>query len=197
MRTAVINRHTNETEIVLRLNLDGSGEYRIDTGIGFLDHMLELFACHGRFNLELSCKGDVNVDGHHSSEDIGIALGRAFREALGERRGICRYGFILLPMDEALVQVALDLSGRGVLRFVAPMPTTKVGDFDTELVEEFFQAFTRELGAALHVQLLSGSNSHHIIEGIFKATARALGQAVAIDLRCPDSVPSTKGTLNE
>lgn len=195
MRKAEIDRETKETQIKLKLELDGSGRCRIDTGVGFLDHMLELFACHGRFDLEISCAGDVRVDAHHTTEDIGIVLGRAFDEALGERRGINRYGSLILPMDEALVLAAVDISGRGVLGFELPVPTAKVGDFDTELVKEFMLAFSRELKAAVHLRLLAGENSHHIIEGAFKALARALRQAVAIDAAAADSIPSSKGTI--
>ena len=195
MRKAEINRKTAETDIQLKLDLDGSGRYHIATGVGFLDHMLELFACHGRFDLDVSCSGDVKVDAHHTTEDIGIALGKAFDQALGERRGITRYGSLALPMDEALILAAVDISGRGVLGFDLPIPAQKVGNFDTELVKEFMQAFTREIRAAVHIRLLAGENSHHIIEGAFKALARALRQAVAIDENCADFIPSSKGTI--
>ncbi len=196
MRRADINRVTTETKINLQLDLDGSGRCNIDTGVGFLDHMLELLACHGRFDLYISCAGDIHVDAHHTTEDIGIALGRAFDQALGERRGINRYGSIVLPMDEALVLAAVDISGRGVLGFDLPIPAQKVGEFDTELVKEFMLAFTRELKAAVHLRLLAGENSHHIIEGAFKALARALRQAVAIDAAAADDIPSSKGTIS-
>ena len=196
MRRADINRVTTETKINLQLDLDGSGRCNIDTGVGFLDHMLELLACHGRFDLYISCAGDIHVDAHHTTEDIGIALGRAFDQALGERRGINRYGSIVLPMDEALVLAAVDISGRGVLGFDLPIPAQKVGEFDTELVKEFMLAFARELKAAVHLRLLAGENSHHIIEGAFKALARAMRQAVAIDAAAADDIPSSKGTIS-
>ena len=195
MRTANINRTTGETDIRLGLNLDGTGRSNIQSGIGFLDHMLTLFAKHGRFDLVLTCSGDTQVDDHHSVEDIGIALGQAFAQSLGEKRGIVRYGFFLLPMDEALIQTAVDLSGRSYLAFNVPMPTQKVGTFDTELVEEFFLAFTRNLGCNLHIRSLAGSNTHHIIEGVFKCVARALKDAVAVDPALGGEIPSTKGVL--
>ena len=195
MRQAAIERETKETKIKLALDLDGSGRCSIDTGVGFLDHMLELFACHGRFDLDISCTGDIKVDAHHSTEDIGIVLGRAFDQALGDRRGITRYGSIALPMDETLVLAAVDISGRAVLGCDLPIPTEKVGDFDTELVKEFLLAFTREIKAAVHLRLLAGENSHHIIEGAFKALARALRQAVAIDPAAAQSIPSSKGII--
>lgn len=195
MREATIERKTAETDIKLTLNLDGSGKSEIQSGIGFLDHMLTLFASHGRFDLKLSCKGDTNVDDHHSAEDIGICLGKAFADALGDKRGINRYGSFLLPMDEALIQVALDLSGRSCLCFGLSFPTEKIGSFDTELVEEFFEAFTRQGLMNLHILQLAGKNSHHIAEGAFKAVARALKEAVAIDPANGDAVPSTKGVL--
>ena len=195
MRKADINRVTTETKINLRLDLDGSGQHQINTGVGFLDHMLELFACHGRFDLDVSCAGDVHVDAHHTTEDIGITLGRAFDQALGDRRGINRYGSLALPMDEALILAAVDISGRGVLGFDLPIPTEKVGEFDTELVKEFMLAFTRELKAAVHLRLMAGENSHHIIEGAFKALARSLRQAVALDVNAQDCIPSSKGTI--
>lgn len=195
MRNAIINRKTAETDISLTLNLDGTGESQIETGCGFLDHMLTLFAKHGRFDLSVCCKGDCNVDYHHTTEDIGIALGQAFCDALGEKRGILRYGDIILPMDEALVLCAVDLSGREYLGFELPIPTEKVGDFDTELVKEFWYAFVRNSGCTLHLRLLAGENSHHIIEGAFKAAARAIRQAVKIDPDCADEIPSTKGVL--
>ena len=195
MRTANVSRTTAETEIRLGLNLDGTGRSDVQSGVGFLDHMLTLFAKHGRFDLVLQCRGDVEVDDHHSVEDIGIALGQAFREALGEKRGIVRYGFFLLPMDEALIQSAVDLSGRSYLGFSVPMPTQKVGTFDTELVEEFFLGFTRNLGCSLHIRSLAGSNTHHIIEGVFKCVARALKDAVSVDPALGNEIPSTKGVL--
>ncbi|MBQ4365262.1 MAG: imidazoleglycerol-phosphate dehydratase HisB [Clostridia bacterium] len=195
MRTANVNRTTGETEIRLGLNLDGTGRSDVQSGVGFLDHMLTLFAKHGRFDLVLQCRGDVEVDDHHSVEDIGIALGQAFREALGEKRGIVRYGFFLLPMDEALIQSAVDLSGRSYLGFSVPMPTQKVGTFDTELVEEFFLGFTRNLGCSLHIRSLAGSNTHHIIEGVFKCVARAMKDAVSVDPALGNEIPSTKGVL--
>lgn len=195
MRSATINRKTAETDIQLTLTLDGSGTSTIDSGCGFLDHMLTLFSRHGGFDVTLSCKGDTNVDDHHSCEDIGIALGSAFKAALGDFRGICRYGSMLLPMDEALVQVVLDVSGRACLVFDMPLPTQKVGTFDTELVEEFFLGFCRNLGLTLHLHEIAGSNTHHIIEAAFKGFGRALSQAVAIDAKNPNVIPSTKGVL--
>ena len=195
MRTATISRKTAETDIELTLNLDGSGESDVSSGIGFLDHMLTLFARHGRFDLTLSCVGDTQVDDHHSVEDIGICLGKALAEALGDKRGICRYGDTTLPMDEALVLTAVDISGRSFLCFDLDVPAQKVGAFDTELVEEFFTAFCANAGVTLHIRKLAGHNSHHIIEGCFKSFARSLRKAVAIDPACADEVPSTKGVL--
>jgi len=195
MRTSEITRRTAETDIQLRLNLDGTGDSRIDTGCGFLDHMLTLFARHGRFDLDVRCKGDTNVDDHHTAEDIGICLGDAFAEALGSKRGVVRYGSTLLPMDEALILTAVDLSGRGMLCYDLHIPTEKVGTFDTELTEEFFIALARRGNMTLHIRQLSGSNSHHIIEGAFKSLARSLGTAVAIDPRFSEEIPSTKGVL--
>ncbi len=195
MRNAQINRATAETNISLSLALDGEGRSSISTGCGFLDHMLTLFASHSGFDLDVKCVGDTQVDYHHSAEDIGIVLGKALAEALGERRGICRYGSMLLPMDEALIMSALDISGRGMLVYEAQIPTEKVGDFDTELCEEFFIAFARNAGITLHIRQLAGKNSHHIIEGIFKSVARALRTAVAIDAQRADKIPSTKGVL--
>lgn len=193
MRKTEINRTTKETDIRLSLILDG-GEISVDTGCGFLDHMLTLFATHGRFGLSLSCVGDVDVDYHHTTEDIGICLGRAFDTALASRAGIIRYGDIILPMDEALIMCAADISGRAFLCYDVTPPTEKVGDFDTELVKEFFIAFTRASGITLHIRQLSGDNSHHILEGVFKAFARVMRTACAID--CDSSaVPSTKGVL--
>lgn len=195
MRTAEINRTTNETDIKLKLCLDGSGKSEIHTGVGFLDHMLTLFSSHGRFDLVLSCDGDTYVDDHHSVEDIGIALGQAFSEALGDKRGIRRYGSFILPMDEALILSAVDLSGRAQLGFALDIPTQKVGAFDTELVEEFFLGFVRNAACALHLRSLEGKNSHHIIEGAFKAFGRALKEAVSVDEAFKDEIPSTKGVL--
>ncbi len=195
MRIATANRSTKETAICLDLNLDGSGKHEIDTGCGFLNHMLELFAAHGKFDLKVKCIGDTHVDDHHTVEDIGIALGRAFDEALGDRRGIYRYGEIVLPMDEALIQVAVDISGRDILCYGLDIPTEKVGSFDTQLVEEFMLGFTRNLKCALHVRQLAGTNSHHIIEGMFKALGRTLRKAVSIDSEYANEVPSTKGTI--
>ena len=194
-RTATITRNTAETKITLTLTLDGSGKSEIDTGVGFLDHMLTLFASHGRFDLSVTCKGDTQVDDHHSVEDIGIALGAAFAEALGDKRGIHRYGDTILPMDEALIASAVDFSGRCYLGYGLRIPTEKVGTFDTELTEEFFAAFVRKAECALHVRQLAGSNSHHIIEGTFKSVARSLKEAVAIDVRFAHEIPSTKGVL--
>lgn len=195
MRTATIERTTAETDIALTLNLDGTGKSVIETGCGFLDHMLTLFAKHGRFDLTVRCKGDTWVDYHHTVEDIGIALGTAFAQALGNKKGIVRYGDIALPMDEALVLTAVDLSGRGYLGFQLPIPTQKVGDFDTELVEEFWLGFVRNAACTLHFKLLAGTNSHHIIEGAFKSAARSFRKAVAIDPDAVDEIPSTKGVL--
>lgn len=195
MKNATIRRTTAETDISLSLVLDGSGLSDINTGCGFLDHMLTLFARHGRFDLTVLCKGDVEVDDHHTVEDVGICLGQAFAEALGDKRGINRYGSIILPMDEALILAAVDLSGRSFLRYALSIPTEKVGNFDTELVEEFFLAFTRTAALTLHLKQFDGTNSHHIIEGTFKAVARALRQAVAIDPDAADEIPSTKGVL--
>lgn len=195
MRTAEIFRKTAETEIVLKLDLDGSGVSEIDSGVGFLDHMLTLFAKHGRFDLTLSCKGDTQVDDHHSVEDIGIALGLAFAKALGDKRGIRRYGSCILPMDEALILTAVDLSGRAYLGYDLRVPTQRVGTFDTELTEEFFFAFVRNNPCSLHLRKLAGTNSHHIIEGAFKSAARSLRAAVAIDEQFKDEIPSTKGVL--
>lgn len=195
MRNAEITRKTAETDISLKLELDGSGKSTVDSGVGFMNHMLTLFASHGRFDLTLCCKGDTDVDDHHSVEDIGIALGRAFKEALGDKRGIHRYGDTVLPMDEALILTAVDFSGRSYLGYGLHIPTEKVGSFDTELVEEFWQGFVRESQCALHIRQLSGSNSHHIIEGCFKSAARSLRQAVRIDEEFKNEIPSTKGVL--
>ena len=194
-RTASVQRKTAETDITLSLNLDGTGKSEIQTGVGFLDHMLTLLAKHGRFDLEVFCHGDTQVDDHHSVEDIGIVLGQAFAHALGDKRGITRYGSCLLPMDEALVLAAVDLSGRDTLRCALNIPTQKVGTFDTKLVEEFFLAFVRNAGVTLHLRQLDGTNSHHIIEAAFKGFGRALAQAVAMDPKSAGEVPSTKGVL--
>ena len=195
MRIATINRKTSETDVSLTLNLDGSGEAKIDTGCGFLDHMLTLFASHGNFDLTVTCKGDVEVDYHHSVEDIGICLGMALTEALGDKRGIRRYGNMILPMDEALILTAIDLSGRDCFVNGLNIPSERIGDFDTELVDEFFVAFVRQSKMALHINQLAGRNSHHIVEGAFKSFARALCEAVEIDERRAGRIPSTKGTL--
>ena len=195
MRTAEICRKTAETDIRLQLNLDGTGKSRIDTGCGFLDHMLTLFARHGRFDLETVCQGDTHVDGHHTVEDVGICLGDAFAQTLGDKRGVVRYGSMLLPMDEALILTAVDLSGRGMLCYDLHVPTEKVGAFDTELVEEFLIALARRGDMTIHVRQLAGRNSHHIIEGAFKSLARSLAAAVAIDRRFSQEIPSTKGVL--
>lgn len=195
MRTAEINRKTNETDIKLSLNLDGTGKSEIDTGCGFLDHMLTLFARHGGFDLTVSCKGDTYVDYHHTVEDIGIALGDAFKSALGDMRGITRYGSFILPMDEALIMTAVDISGRSHLSYDLTIPAQKVGDFDTELTEEFYLGFVRHAAVTLHIKELSGTNSHHIIEGAFKSVARSLAAAVKIDENRKDEIPSTKGVL--
>lgn len=195
MRKAEINRKTAETDIKLSLNIDGTGQSVINSGCGFLDHMLTLFAKHGRFDLNVECKGDMCVDAHHTTEDIGIVLGQAFKKALGDKKGIVRYGNMLLPMDEALILSAVDFSGRAHLSFDAEIPSMKVGDFDTELCEEFFLAFVREAECTLHIRELAGKNSHHIIEGIFKSVARSFKQATAIDMNFADEIPSTKGVL--
>lgn len=195
MRTAEINRKTNETDIKLTLDLDGSGKSEIASGCGFLDHMLTLFARHGRFDIMLSCKGDTEVDYHHTVEDIGIALGDAFKKALGDMRGIARYGSFILPMDETLILSAADISGRAYLAYGLDIPAQRVGEFDTELAEEFFFGFVRHAGVTLHIKQLSGSNSHHIIEGAFKSFARSLAEAVKIEDAYRDEIPSTKGVL--
>ena len=195
MRNATINRRTAETDISLTLNLDGTGVSQIDSGCGFLDHMLTLFARHGRFDLTLTCKGDTHVDDHHTVEDIGICLGQAFAKALGDKKGITRYGSMILPMDEALIIAAVDISGRDALGYALNIPTEKVGDFDTELVKELWLGFVREAKCALHFNQLAGDNSHHIIEGAFKAAGRAFKAAVAINPEAADEIPSTKGVL--
>ncbi len=195
MREFKIDRKTKETDISLFLSLDGSGKAEIDTGCGFLDHMLTLFASHGKFDLSVSCKGDTNVDDHHSAEDIGICLGKAFEKALGDKRGIYRYGSVILPMDEALILAAVDLSGRSCLSYDLPIRAKKIGTFDTELLEEFWVSFVRNCPMALHIRLMAGRNSHHIAEGSFKAVARALRQATSVDPSAADEIPSTKGVL--
>lgn len=195
MRTAEIRRETAETSISLSLSLDGSGMSEVDTGVGFLDHMLTLFARHGRMDLRVKADGDNYVDDHHTVEDTGIALGQAFRKALGDKRGICRYGSCTLPMDEALIMTAVDISGRPHLSYGLEIPTEKVGSFDTELTEEFWLGFIRNAGITLHMRQLAGKNSHHIIEGAFKSAARSLRQAVAIEEEFADEIPSTKGLL--
>ena len=193
MRQAEIARKTGETDIALTLNLDGTGQHEIHTGVGFFDHMLTGFARHGSFDLTVRCQGDTWVDDHHTVEDVGICLGQAFAQALGDLRGVERFGHILLPMDEALVLAAVDLSGRGMLCWDVPLPTAKVGAFDTELAKEFWLAFTRQANCTLHLRRLAGENSHHLIEGVFKAAARSLKQAVA--LTGGNEIPSTKGML--
>ncbi len=195
MRSAHVERTTNETGVSLTLCLDGKGESTVSTGVGFLDHMLTLFARHGGFDLVISCKGDTQVDDHHTVEDVGICLGKAFAQSLGEKRGVNRYGSITLPMDEALLLAAVDLSGRCGCFLSLDIPAEKVGTFDTELCAEFFQAFTQNAALTLHLRQLSGTNSHHIIEGAFKAVARALREAVAVDGSRAGEIPSTKGTL--
>ena len=193
MRTSEIRRDTAETKISLTLNLDGTGKSKIETGVGFLDHMLTLFAAHGKFDLTVICNGDTHVDDHHSVEDIGICLGQAFQAALGNKRGITRYGSFLLPMDEALILSAVDISGRSCLSYGLEIPTEKIGTFDTELVEEFFLGFTRNCPMSLHLRQLAGTNSHHIVEGAFKSVGRALKAAVS--LTGSNEIPSTKGVL--
>ncbi len=195
MRKSDITRTTFETDIKLSLNLDGTGESKIDTGCGFLDHMLTLFAKHGRFDLTVYCKGDTNVDYHHTVEDVGIVLGTAFSEALGDKKGIERYGDTTIPMDEALILSAVDISGRAFFGYELSIPTQRVGDFDTELVEEFWFSFVRNLNCALHIVQFAGKNSHHIIEGAFKSVARSLKKAVSINPEFANEIPSTKGVL--
>lgn len=195
MRSFEIKRTTAETDITLKINLDGTGKSNIDTGVGFLDHMLELFARHGRFDLDVKCVGDIKVDYHHTTEDIGICLGKAILSALGDKKGIVRYGSTILPMDEALILTAVDISGRGMLVKDLDIKASKVGDFDTELLEEFLIALTRTAEMTLHVRQLAGSNAHHIIEGCFKSLARSLKTAVAIDEKFSGEIPSTKGVL--
>lgn len=195
MRKVEIARKTGETDILLTLNLDGTGKSTIESGCGFLDHMLTLFAKHSGFDLAVKCKGDVEVDYHHTTEDVGIALGKAFFSALGDKKGITRYGDTMLPMDETLIRSAVDISGREYLAIDLDLPCAKVGDFDTELCEEFWLAFVREAKVTLHITQLAGKNAHHIIEGVFKSVARTLGKAAAIDARRADEIPSTKGVL--
>jgi len=195
MRKSEITRNTTETEISLSFNLDGTGKSNIDTGIGFLDHMMELFARHGKFDIEVKCKGDTHVDSHHSVEDIGICLGTVFSEALGDARGICRFSDVTMPMDEALVLCAVDISGRSHLSLEVTLPDRAVGAMDTELFEEFLQAFVRKAGLTVHIRMLEGKNAHHILEACFKALARALRAAVKIDNDFCDEIPSTKGVL--
>ena len=195
MRSYDIKRKTAETDIALSLNLDGSGKGIIDTGCGFLDHMLTLFSKHAHYDLSVKCVGDTNVDYHHTAEDIGICLGKAFSEALSDKKGICRYGDKTIPMDEALILCAVDISGRDYLGYALDIPAYKVGDFDTELVQEFFMAFVREAKITLHIRQICGVNSHHIIEGAFKAVARALSYATSIDEKFKEEIPSTKGVI--
>lgn len=196
MRSASIQRKTAETDISLSLTLAGTGKHEVDTGCGFLDHMLTLFAVHGRFNLSVRCAGDTHVDDHHTVEDVGICLGEAFNKALGDRKGITRYGFMAVPMDEALLLCAVDISGRACLRYALRIPAQKVGTFDTELTREFFEAFVRACPLSLHLRQVTGVNSHHIIEGSFKAFARAMKLAVQIDETMRDEIPSSKGVLS-
>ena len=195
MRKTEINRETSETDIFIRLELEGKGESDIDTGCGFLDHMLELFARHGRFNLTVSCHGDIHVDYHHTVEDIGICLGQAFSKTLGDKKGIRRYADTILPMDEALILSAVDISGRGGCYYDMELPTQRVGDFDTELDQEFWIAFAQNAGITLHLRKIAGRNTHHILEGAFKSVARSLRVAVSIDPNCSNEIPSTKGLL--
>ena len=195
MKTATVLRKTAETDINLTLTLDGTGKSEIATGCGFLDHMLTLFAKHGKFDLQLNCKGDTWVDDHHTVEDVGICLGKAFAQALGDKKGIIRYGSMILPMDESVMLSAVDISGRSGFYPILNIPSPKVGDFDTELCQEFWIAFARDAGITLHIQQLAGSNSHHIIEGAFKSVARSLRTAVSIDTAFADDIMSTKGVL--
>lgn len=195
MRLSAIHRETKETQIQLALALDGTGKADIDTGCGFLDHMLELFARHGDFDLTVNCHGDIRVDYHHTAEDIGICLGKAFEEALGDKRGIFRYGQFLLPMDETLVLCAADLSGRDYLGWNVTLPAVKVGDFDTELAQEFWLGFVRNCPSTIHVRMLAGENTHHILEAVFKGLGRTLKAAVALDPKHAGEIPSTKGVL--
>lgn len=195
MRKAEIVRKTKETDVFVKLNIDGSGACNINTGVGFFDHMMCLFASHGKFDLDITCKGDTQVDYHHSCEDIGIALGDAFAKALGDKAGITRYADIILPMDEALIMCAVDISGRAHLSYNVNTPTEKIGSFDCELAKEFFEGFVRNCGITLHIKMLDGENSHHIIEGVFKAFARVMMKASSQDERAQGQIPSTKGVL--
>ncbi|WP_375173100.1 imidazoleglycerol-phosphate dehydratase HisB [Pseudooceanicola sp.] len=195
MRSAKISRKTAETEIDVSLTLDGTGRYAMETGVGFFDHMLDQLARHSLIDMDVRCKGDLHIDDHHTVEDVGIAIGQALTQALGDKRGIRRYGSCLLPMDDALVRCALDLSGRPFLVWNVDLPAAKIGSFDTELVREFFQALATHGGITLHVDMLHGVNSHHIAEAVFKSVARALREAVETDPRKGDAIPSTKGTL--
>ena len=195
MRNSEVTRKTNETDITLTLNLDGTGKSAIDTGVGFFDHMLELFAAHGRFDLNLSCKGDIHVDGHHSVEDIGICLGTAFAKTLGSAAGITRFSDVTLPMDEALVLCSVDICGRSYLNLDITLPDRNIGDMDAQLFEEFMQAFVRKAGITVHIRMLDGKNAHHILEACFKSFARALRAAVKIDSALDGDIPSTKGVL--
>ncbi len=195
MREITINRKTKETDISLTINLDGKGESNINTGCGFFDHMLELFSRHARFDLKVTCKGDINVDYHHTVEDVGIVLGQAVKKALGDMKGIVRYGTTILPMDESLILTAIDISNRSYLKLDLPIRASKIGDFPVELVEEFFLAFVRHAGITLHVVKMAGTNAHHIVEGTFKSFARSLKSAVAIDKDFASEIPSTKGVL--
>ncbi len=195
MRVSNIIRNTKETKITLTLNIDGTGISNIDTGCGFIDHMLTLFASHGKFDLEVKCDGDTHVDYHHTVEDIGICLGEAFNEALGDKKGILRYGYMILPMDESLILSAVDLSGRAYLGYGLDIPSYRIGTFDTELIEEFFYGFVRCAKCTLHISQLDGKNSHHIIEGTFKSVARSLRKAVTLSKKYRDEIPSTKGVL--
>lgn len=195
MREVTIKRETKETKINLTINLDGKGTSNINTGCGFFDHMLELFARHSRFDLNVVCDGDINVDYHHTVEDVGIVLGQAIKKALGDMKGIVRYGTTILPMDESLILTAIDISGRSYLKFDLPTRVNKIGDFPVELVEEFFLAFVRHAGLTLHVVKMAGTNAHHIVEGTFKSFARSLKSAVAIDKEFANEIPSTKGVL--
>ena len=195
MRHSEITRETRETAIKLELELDGTGQHKISTGVGFLDHMLELFASHGRFDLNIKCKGDVHVDAHHTVEDTGIALGQAFSQALGDKRGITRYGHVILPMDEALILTAIEFSGRAYLNWDMNINASKVGEFDTELAQEFWLGFARNSLSTIHFKQLAGSNAHHIIECAFKSIARSIAQAVRINQDYKDEIPSTKGVL--
>ena len=195
MRQAECTRNTKETKIKAKLNLDGTGKSKINTGIGFFDHMLTLFASHGKIDLEVTCKGDLEVDCHHTVEDVGIVLGNLIREALGDKKGVRRYGYMILPMDEALILSAIDFSGRAHLSYEAKIRAKKVGNFDTELSEEFWNAFVRSAACTLHIRQLAGRNAHHIIEGMFKSAARAIREAVSVDPELADQIPSTKGVF--